>query len=155
MKHPITAFNKWLLRESNGDRGVLVAMLKKEVVSNHNPQAFELLEQTGDKVYTQDTFVKAANLLLAVPLDTATEENRTKVILLEGGKEIDVDIEIADLVEALNKCGVKTIASCSGHGFQPARISLPNAEIMITTFEQAQKITRIFPGINGEPPLDP
>jgi hypothetical protein len=32
-------------------------------VNNQNPQAFELLELTGDIEYTPETFVKAAKIL--------------------------------------------------------------------------------------------
>ncbi len=66
-------------------------------------------------------------------------------------KEVDVDIEIAELVQALNDAGVETVASCCGHGFQPIRISLKGAELFITTYDQAQEISNLFPGINGEP----
>lgn len=59
----LLAYHKWLLRESNKDKEVLAALIYKDIL-DQNPMAFELLEITGDVAYDQQTFNKAANLLL-------------------------------------------------------------------------------------------
>lgn len=61
------------------------------------------------------------------------------------------DPEIADIVRALNAGGVKTVASCSGHGVQPAIIALADGrEIIIARdWEQARAFERMFPRLDG------
>ncbi len=58
-----TAFHKWLMRESDGNVVKLAGLIHNEIVNNQNPQAFELLDATGDVRYDEHTFVKAAKLL--------------------------------------------------------------------------------------------
>lgn len=80
------------------------------------------------------------------------KDRQTTVVTLLSGKTISVDIEISELVQFLNDNGYETIASCCGHGFQPPRISLKDKrELVLLTFDMAQKIDKLFPGINGEP----
>lgn len=70
------------------------------------------------------------------------------------GHGVEIDIEIAPIVRALNAAGVATVASCSGHGHRPGRIALADGrEIIIArSFEEAQQIDAFFPlDINGEP----
>ena len=79
-------------------------------------------------------------------------EEGTIVLQSERGP-IDVDTSIAPIVDALNKAGVPTIASCSGHGFRPGNIALRDGrEIIIARdFEEGRLIDRLFPvGANGE-----
>ncbi len=64
-----------------------------------------------------------------------------------------IDDCIKPLIEALNKQGHQTVASCCGHGYQPLRISLLDGrEILILTYQQAQDVAEFFPGINGGQP---
>lgn len=59
---------------------------------------------------------------------------------------------IVDLVRALNDAGLKTVASCCGHGFRPANICLKDKrELHIArTFEEGRAIDGLFPvDING------
>jgi len=73
---------------------------------------------------------------------------------MAGGKVRDVDASIAPLVKALNEAGIVTVASCSGHGYQPGSIALADGlELLIAPdYETARQIEGHFPGINGEPP---
>lgn len=76
----------------------------------------------------------------------------------ENGKPtVWCDPEIADLVLLLNIGGIRTIASCSGHGHRPGNIVLADGRelIIARNFEEARKIDRMFPGINGEPSQAP
>ena len=61
-----TAFHKWLMKITGGDAVMLAEQLTHEVVNNQNPQAFDLLEATGDKHYTPQTFLKASELLRTI-----------------------------------------------------------------------------------------
>jgi hypothetical protein len=60
----LTAFHKWLMKITGGDVIKLTEQLMHEVLNNQNPQAYGLLEATGDKNYTRQTFVKASELLI-------------------------------------------------------------------------------------------
>lgn len=81
--------------------------------------------------------------------------NGQAVEILEiGGRSVEVDIEIANLVRLLNDGGFPTKASCSGHGFRPADIALSDGrEIIIArNYEEARFINSLFPlNINGDP----
>lgn len=66
----LTAYHKWLLEKSLRftderfpQREILALLIHLECVTR-NPRAFELAEMTGDKVYTNDTFLKCADILL-------------------------------------------------------------------------------------------
>lgn len=75
--------------------------------------------------------------------------NNTKAIFIDN-RIIDVDSCIADLVDALNKCGLKTVASCCGHGKQPGTILLKDGrEVRIfSSWEDGRKVDKLFPPIN-------
>lgn len=69
------------------------------------------------------------------------------------GRLIEVDVEIASIVWALNFAGETTVASCSGHGHRPANIALADGrEIIIARdYEEARRIDALFPlDINGD-----
>lgn len=69
------------------------------------------------------------------------------------GKVIFCDPCIAPLVKALNDAGIKTIASCCGHGHRPPSIILSDGrEIIIARDrDEAELIHNLFPvDINGE-----
>lgn len=59
----VTAFHHWLMKATDGDEKRIAHFLRGEVIFERNPQAFELLEATGDITYTNDTFEKAARLV--------------------------------------------------------------------------------------------
>lgn len=66
-------------------------------------------------------------------------------------KTFGVDETIYDLVKLLNENYKPTVASCSGHGHQPTSIIFnDDTEMMIMTYEQARKVDKLFPDINGE-----
>lgn len=80
----------------------------------------------------------------------------TMIILMrdeDGKPTVWCDPEIADLVLLLNIGGIRTVASCSGHGHRPGIIVLADGRELIVArnFEEARKIDTMFPGINGEP----
>ena len=73
---------------------------------------------------------------------------KTKLLTIKG-KLRDIDIEIYNLVKLLNENYKTTIASCCGHGQQPASIVFEDeSEIRIMNFEQARKVDKLFPPIN-------
>lgn len=62
-----------------------------------------------------------------------------------------IDVCIKAAVDYLNEHGYQTVASCCGHGHQPARISLKSGmEILLLNYDQAQRVSALFPDINGE-----
>lgn len=77
----------------------------------------------------------------------------------DGKSTVWCDPEIADLVDALNSGSLATVASCSGHGHRPGRITLKDGrELFIAKdFEEADLIDRNlpFPDINGNPSCEP
>ena len=84
---------------------------------------------------------------------TMTGANGQNVEIFQIGEQpIEVDVEIAPIVRALNGVGIRTRASCSGHGYRPANIVLCDGrEIIIARdFAEARKIDALFPiDING------
>ena len=66
-------------------------------------------------------------------------------------REVGVDDCIAEFVMMLNRNGRETVASCCGHGNQPASIILrDDTWILFLTREQAEQINCQFPNIQGE-----
>lgn len=91
--------------------------------------------------------------------DVACSQSRESAMVVlarnaEGEPTVWCDPEIADLVTALNNAGIRTVASCSGHGHRPGNIMLEDGRelIIARNFDEARVIDAIFPGINGEPP---
>jgi hypothetical protein len=70
----LTAYHHYLLRESKKDRRHLAVLLFMDVVEDRNPQAFELLESTGDIEYDEQTFLKAADILIITDNNENKEE---------------------------------------------------------------------------------
>lgn len=68
-------------------------------------------------------------------------------------KTLMVDACIAPIVDALNRAGLKTIASCCGHGKQPSNIVLKDGrEVVIAPdYESARVMDKLFPPINPWP----
>lgn len=60
----LTAYHRWLYISHEGDRDEIARQLYVDCYSDQNPQAFDLLADTGDKVFTKETFDKAADLIL-------------------------------------------------------------------------------------------
>jgi len=64
-------------------------------------------------------------------------------------KYVGVDSCIADFVQMLNDNGIETVASCCGHGKQPASIILRNDTwLMFLTREDALEVYKKHPPIN-------
>lgn len=64
------------------------------------------------------------------------------------------DPEIADIVRALNAAGIRTVASCSGHGHRPGDIMLKDGRGIVLPRDDADaaRISGLFPlDINGDP----
>ena len=65
------------------------------------------------------------------------------------GKTVFIDNCIFDLVKSLNENYKTTIACCCGHGKQPTSIAFEDgSEIIILNYEQARKVSKLFPPIN-------
>lgn len=58
-----TAYTKWLLQITRGDKDCLALQLAHDCCER-NPQALELVAATGDKAFTRRTFFKAAKLII-------------------------------------------------------------------------------------------
>lgn len=65
--------------------------------------------------------------------DAMTREGRMTVLQrnTDGTPTVWCDPEIADIVRALNSGGVKTVASCSGHGEKPGGIALADGRQLL------------------------
>ena len=63
MPNQLTAFHKWLMQVSGGDKAKLINKMRKLALNQCLP-LFELLAATGDKTYTPETFEKAAQNLI-------------------------------------------------------------------------------------------
>lgn len=66
----LTAYHKWLLEKSQKmsderfpQREILALYIHLDCIQR-NPQAFDLADSTGDKTYTNETFLKCADMLL-------------------------------------------------------------------------------------------
>lgn len=83
----------------------------------------------------------------------ASRESKMVDVVLADGKKGWCDPEIQTLVQALNNAGLKTVASCSGHGHRPATIALDDGReiLILRNFEEARSIGGLWNGINGEP----
>lgn len=91
----------------------------------------------------------------AKPSELESRESRMVIVdrAPDGTPTVWCDPEIADLVTALNTGRLTTVASCSGHGHRPGRISLADGRelFVLGTYEEAAALDRLFPvGINGE-----
>jgi hypothetical protein len=69
-----------------------------------------------------------------------------KEIRTSGGKIKSCDVCIQPLIQSLNDVGLETIASCCGHGKQPANIVLKGGrEVMIfDDFDTARMVSNLF-----------
>ena len=65
----LLAYHKWLLREAKGSREKLAQILLGHLMNDQNPMAFDLLAMTGDKDYSKQTLLKAADILLKAEKD--------------------------------------------------------------------------------------
>lgn len=77
----------------------------------------------------------------------------TTDVILADDRVVDVDEEIAQLVQTLNDAGFATVASCSGHGHRPGNIALADGRelVIARSWEEARLIDRIFPvDISGQ-----
>lgn len=65
--------------------------------------------------------------------DEMSREERMIVLQRDsdGTPTVWCDPEIADIVCALNSCGLKTVASCSGHGVKPGGIALADGRQLL------------------------
>lgn len=83
------------------------------------------------------------------------EHREAKMVIIErdamGTPTVWCDPCIADLVRALNSAGLRTVASCCGHGRRPTIISLADGRELVVarSFEEARKIDALFPTINS------
>lgn len=64
-----------------------------------------------------------------------------------GCRNAEVDLCIAPVVAALNGAGIRTVASCCGHGIRPGDIALEDGRelIIAQTYEIARHVEAAFP----------
>lgn len=69
----------------------------------------------------------------------------------DGRPAVWCDPCIAPLVAALNSGGLRTVASCCGHGRRPGQIALADGrELFITPdYEAARRVDAAFPSAHG------
>ena len=74
------------------------------------------------------------------------ERNDTVPIMIDG-KPRSIDRCIAQIVEALNRAGVKTAASCCGHGIRPGNIALADGRelVIVPDYETGRRVDKLFP----------
>lgn len=62
----------------------------------------------------------------------------------------DIDSCIAPIVQALNDAGIKTVASCCGHGKRPGNIALEDGRELIIAkdYKTGRAVDKAFPPIN-------
>lgn len=87
---------------------------------------------------------------------TCNQEREAKMVRVGeyDGKLVFCDPCIAPIVKALNDAGIKTIASCCGHGHRPPSIILADHSWLIIAkdIDEAKRINALFPtDINGDP----
>lgn len=76
----------------------------------------------------------------------SNDSRESKMVVIErdgdGVPSIWCDPEIADIVRAMNSAGIRTVASCSGHGLRPGRISLADGRelILLNDLESANRL---------------
>ena len=78
--------------------------------------------------------------------------NTTTIVTLVDGKKVDVDSCIATLVQAINDGGVKTLASCCGHGNRPGNIILEDRRelVIFPDWESSREFDKSYPDIGGQ-----
>lgn len=59
----LTAYHRYLLEKSAKDRRHLAVLLFMDI-ADQNPMAFDLLKLTKDKEYNEESFLKAADILI-------------------------------------------------------------------------------------------
>ncbi len=75
------------------------------------------------------------------------------LVILPGGRTVSLDPCIVNLVCTLNRGGIRTVASCCGHGHRPGRISLDDGrELFIAEgYDEACVVAKAFGvDIHGE-----
>ena len=79
-----------------------------------------------------------------------SNESRMVTVGIYDGKPVWCDPEIAPLVKALNDAGIRTVASCSGHGRRPGNIALADGRelIIAADYAEGRTVDRAFPRIN-------
>ena len=85
-------------------------------------------------------------------LDKNCHHDREGKMVAVGGNAF-CDPCIAPIVSALNAAGIRTVASCCGHGFRPGWIALIGGRslILARSQEETAAIQRMFPvDINGD-----
>lgn len=98
---------------------------------------------------TEDS--SAGDLAEVQVADAMSREERMIVLQrnADGTPTVWCDPEIADIVRALNSGGVKTLASCSGHGEKPGGIALADGRQLLL-LESLEAFTSALDAISGE-----
>lgn len=78
----LLAYHKALLLKSAKDRRHLAVLLYLDIVQDRNQMAFDLLKLTGDKEYNEESFLKAADILII----QSNKDEETKQRITEENK---------------------------------------------------------------------
>lgn len=78
------------------------------------------------------------------------------VVLTVHERPVDVDRCIAPLVQALNEAGLRTIASCCGHGRRPGQVALADGRevFVVPDYETAQALNQRLDALGFRPICD-
>lgn len=90
--------------------------------------------------------------------DHSNREEAMVVIAVsaEGKPTVWCDPCLAELVCALNAAGIRTVASCCGHGYRPGVICLADGRELIVCkgYEETRALERLWPVNNCGEPID-
>ena len=77
-------------------------------------------------------------------------EQDDPIVIAIDGYPVGIDRCIASIVSALNHNGIRTVASCCGHGKRPGNIALADGRELIVApdFETGRAIDAAFPPVN-------
>lgn len=87
----------------------------------------------------------------------ANESRESRMVVVErdadGKPTVWCDPEIVDLVTALNAAGIRTVASCSGHGEKNGNIALADGRelIIVPNYKEGRRVEKlaVTPGMSN------
>lgn len=87
---------------------------------------------------------------------TSAGDELVLIRFTEAGEPVSAGVDpcIADVVRALCMDGLRTVASCCGHGHRPGRISLADGRELFVAYtrEEADALAALYPlDIHGAP----
>ncbi len=132
--------NHFVTGEGSTDYGTCMELVEAGYMARHQGNALS----GGDWIFTATGAGRAAAEPWDPPFITPGTREANMVVVetaLNGKPTVWCDPEIADLVRALNAGGVRTVASCSGHGESHGFIALADGRelAILPDFETARR----------------